>query len=1011
MLNGIHQGPRARSSFASFMSRGFILFYVLMFPAQVSLAAHAEAPSAAYTERVWQMQDGLPEQIVQAFAQTADRYLWIGTTGGLLRFDGARFQQYDRDNTPAFSDNDIFCLMVARDNTLWIGSEGGGLIRYRQGVFHAFGISEGLSNSFVRTVYQDGKGEIWIGTDNGLFRMSGEQVVRVDNTANLPAIAVHAVAQDKSGRLWVGGSRLIRIEGHSVREYPLQGEAGQNRVKSILVSEDGAIWVGTISGLQKMEPESIAAPGWQAAFTKVKEIDRTVRLLRQTSDGTLWIGTIGQGLYTYRGHHFSEMKAPANLPSNTVFSLLEDLERNIWIGTQVGMLRLSKTPVRTVVLPDAADSDAETVYQDHDGDIWVAAVNLFRVHHGKVSPQRFEGIRGVRIRNVFRDRDGALWIGTEGQGVYRQTNGRLTHYSMTEGLVNNFIRAFLQGGDGSIWIGTDEGVSRWRGQRFTNYQVRDGLSYFSIRSLLEDRNGDIWIGTERGVNHLRGESFVHDEVTEALKDEKVWALHQDADGGLWFGTRTAGLFRWRSGKLTHYTVAHGLASSGIYELLEDHHHNMWMSGPTGISVISRSELDAIADQAARSVSLVLYGASDGLQSIQMYGGEKPAGVLTDQGEVWFSSSKGPVRVSVNQPRPVGPAPVVIEQVTADGRDVALSGSVPLGPDNAKLEVHYGVVLLRSQERVRFRYRLQGFDRDWSEPTLGRVAYYTNLPPGKYQFRVAAFEMNNPEQITESALEIVQKPHFYRTVWFLACCVLLLAAIIFAAYQFRLGRLRARFHGVLAERNRLAREMHDTLIQGCTSVSAVLEAYSTFGHSDPKSKQDLLDCARVQLRSTIAEVREAVWDLRHRNGSVPAIAPLLQKMAEQISHEFNVPVECQISGKPFDIDQSTVHELLMVAREALYNAVRHAKPGKTALVADFDGNRFRLQVRDDGLGFDLQSESVLSEEHYGLIGMQERVTHIGGTFRLKSHPGAGTELTVELARKAVTPSEKVPDLTL
>jgi signal transduction histidine kinase len=354
---------------------------------------------------------------------------------------------------------------------------------------------------------------------------------------------------------------------------------------------------------------------------------------------------------------------------------------------------------------------------------------------------------------------------------------------------------------------------------------------------------------------------------------------------------------------------------------------------------------------------------------------------------------------------------VIEQVTADGRDVPPSRSVSLRPDNAKLEVHYGVVLLRSQERVRFRYMLQGFDRDWSEPTLGRVAYYTNLPPGRYQFRVAAFEMNNPEQITESSLEIDQRPHFYRTAWFLGCCVLLLAGIVFAAYQFRLGQLRARFHGVLEERSRLAREIHDTLIQGCTSVSAVLEAYSTFGNSDVESKQELLDCARVQLRSTIAEVREAVWDMRHSNEPAPAIAPLLQKMAEQVSHEFKVPVECQILGKPFDIAQSTGHELLMVAREALYNAVRHAQPSKVALIANFELEKFALRIHDDGSGFDPQSEAALSEEHYGLIGMQERVKHVGGTFQLKSRPGAGTDLAIEVPRKLMTRSTDGPDLTL
>ena len=217
------------------------------------------------------------------------------------------------------------------------------------------------------------------------------------------------------------------------------------------------------------------------------------------------------------------------------------------------------------------------------------------------------------------------------------------HYSTDEGLVNNFVRAFLQGRDGSVWIATDEGVSRWRHEGITNYQMRDGLAYFSTRSMLEDRRGDIWIGTDRGVSRLHGDAFETDGATEALKSEKVWAIHEDSDGGLWFGTRTGGLYRWRSGAMTRYTVADGLASNGIYELLEDGKNNFWISGPNGISTVSRRELDAMADHPSRPAAVTLYGVSDGLETIQMCGGEKPAGVLTTQGEVWFPSSKGPVR--------------------------------------------------------------------------------------------------------------------------------------------------------------------------------------------------------------------------------------------------------------------------------------------------------------------------------------------------------------------------------
>ncbi len=971
----------------------------LSFALPNTFALPLNKPPVAYTGRTWQMKDGLPEPTVQAFAQTADRYLWIGTTGGLLRFDGMRFVLYDRENTPAFAENNIFCLTVSRDNSLWIGTEGGGLIRYRNGSFRAFSSKDGLTNDFVRVVFQSRSGDIWIGTDNGLFRLAGEQIERVDNTGNVPLLAVHAITEDSRAGLWVGGSKLLRLQANEAVEFHLSGEASQNRVKSIAETLDGTIWVGAVSGLHRMIPSATGI-----IFQRIKEISGTVRFLHETSEGTFWIGTIGHGIYKYRDHQFSRLTAPDTLPSNSALNLFEDVEKNVWIGTQAGMLRLSKTPVRIVGLPDAADSDAETIYQDRDGDLWVAAANLFRFHEGTVTRYRFPGITGVRIRNVFRDNDGALWVGTEGNGAFRQRGANLFHYTTRQGLVNNFVRVFLQATDGSMWIATDEGVSRWQTQGFTNFRMRDGLCYFSTRALFQDRLGDIWVGTDRGVSRLHEGRFEKDAVTEALKNEKIWAILGDPDGGLWFGTRTGGLYRWRSGKLTHYTVKQGLASNSIYEMIEDRKDNFWISGPNGISVINRRELDAIADDPSLPLALTLYGISDGLETTQMYGAEKPGGVLTSQGEIWFASNRGPVRVSLDPVTPSSPAPVVIDQVVADGLELPSLRKITLGPDNAKVEMHYSVVMLQSQERIRFRYMLEGFDKNWTDASSRRAAYYTNLPPGGYRFRVAAFEMNSPTEISESAVEIIQKPHLYRTPWFLGCCLLLLAAAVWASHQFRLRQLHTRFQAVLDERSRLAREMHDTLIQGSAGVSALLEAHLSLDSSEKHAKEELLKCAREQIRSTMNEAREAVWNLRH-GGSATTIGPLLGKMTKQVSHEFGVPIDYQLSGKAFDLDQPTAHEVLMVVREALHNAVWHGQPTRVGVNVCFERNKLNVQVKDDGRGFDPELASSLPDGHYGLIGMRERVQRIGGKFILNTRSGAGTELTLQVPRNAFVHGER------
>jgi ligand-binding sensor domain-containing protein/signal transduction histidine kinase len=955
-----------------------------------STALALDDPSITYTARTWQMQDGLPEQTVQAFAQTRDRYLWIGTTGGLLRFDGAHFILYDRDNTPAFSENNIFNLTVAQDGTLWIATEGGGLIRYKEGSFVSYTAKDGLLNDFVRTVYQDSKGVVWIGNDTGLFRFVNGRIERVDNGGSVPYLAVHSIFEDNRGRLWAGGSRLLCLDGDSAREYHLQGEGSQNRVKSIIQTRDGTLWVGTIGGLHKMRPTS-------DSFKKVNETNGTVRFLHETTDGTLWIGTIGHGIYKYNDGAFTQLTAPGSLPSNTALNLFEDAENNIWIGTQAGMVRLSRTPIQTVALPDSSDYDAETVSQDHNGDLWVAAANLFRFHEGAVTRVNFPGIAGVRVRNVFRDREGALWIGTEGRGVFRENGPALTHYMTKDGLVNNFIRVFLQGRDGSVWIATDEGVSRWSHGKFTNYQMPDGLCYFSTRSLAEDHNGDIWVGTDRGVTRIHDGRPVTDAVTEALKSEKIWAIHEDSDGGLWFGTRNGGLYLWRAGNMVHYTTAQGLASNSIYEVLSDQAGTFWLSGPNGISAIDRKELDLTANDPSHPLTLRLYGISDGLETTQLYGAEKPGGVVTAKGDVLFASNKGLVRVPPERGHPSGPAPVVIDQVLADGHDIP-GEKISLAPDNSKLEIHYSVIQLSSQERVRFRYKLEGFDKNWTEASSRRVAYYTNLPPGTYRFRVAAFEMNNPQQVSEAAIEMNQKPHFYRTWWFLTFCVFLLAAGIWGGHEIRIRAVHARFQAVLAERSRLAREMHDTLIQGCAGVSALLEAHSSLGDNEPLAKESLLSYARTQLRTSINEAREAVWNLRNSNGRPASIGPMLGNMAQQMTAEFGVPVEYRFSGKPFDLTQSAAHDLLMVIREALHNAIHHGQPHSIQITTDFEKNALCAYVRDDGCGFGEATPPDSSNGHYGLVGMRERVKRIGGTLIIKSASGAGTELILRIPRR-------------
>jgi ligand-binding sensor domain-containing protein/signal transduction histidine kinase len=958
-------------------------------------AACARAQSGAlagYTRHVWQASDGLPEQTVQAFAQTPDGFLWIGTSGGLVRFDGVHFTVFDRQNTPALHENSVFCLRVSRDGALWIGTEGGGLVRYVHGEFRSWSTNEGLTNEFVRTLAEDAEGNIWVGTDNGLLRLKGDRFVRVDGTASVPMLAVHSIYRDRDGHLWVGGSKLLRIDGNHITEYTMRGEASQNRVKSILQTRDGTMWVGTVSGLNRM------APG-QTRFNRVNGITGTVRVLRQTTDGVLWIGTIGQGAYQYRAGGLTQITAPASLPSNTVLNFFEDDEKNFWIGTQSGMLRLTQAEVNIVPLPKANDSDFGTIYQDRDGSFWIGSTLLFRMKDSVVTPIMLPGMSGVHVRNVYRDRSGALWVGTDGDGVYRIAGDRIAHLTTRDGLSNNFVRALVQDRDGSVWVAADEGLNHIIGEgahwRIVSYQMRDGLAYFSTRALLQVHNGDVWIGTDRGLSHLHDGAFQTDAATTALAQTKIWAIHEDSDGSLWFGTRNNGLFRYRDGKLAHFTAADGLAGNAIYQILEDSAGHFWMSGPNGISLLNRHELDAQAETSPRSLALIFYSTADIGANTEIYGGTQPSGSITAAGDAWFPSSRGPVHIVPAQRPALPPPPLHIQSVLADGRPVSTASTVVLPPGNSRLAIAFTPIRLRSQDGLRFRYRLDGFENQWSAPTTARTADYTNLPPGRYLFRVESYEVNRPTAVSQASIAVVQRPFFYRTWWFLAICAALLALIVYGVYQYRVRQVRARFEAVLEERSRLAREMHDTVIQGCTGASALLEALSMEGGKDGA---ELMDFARLQLRTTINEARDAIWNMRQPAGDASSLGKKMESMTRQVGNEFQVPIAWAMYGTPFAVSDPVAHDLLMVAREAVSNSMLHGHPSRVEVSLTYKDRELLLNLSDDGCGFDAAQTEIPNGHHFGLKGMRERIERCGGEFRLSTAPGEGVRIAVRAPRR-------------
>jgi ligand-binding sensor domain-containing protein/signal transduction histidine kinase len=946
--------------------------------------------TAGYTRRLWRAQDGLPDQTVQAIAQTPDGYLWIGTKGGLLRFDGARFVVYDHTNTPGLSESSINCLSVSRDGSLWIGTEGGGLVRYRDQVFRTYPTAEGSSDSFVRVIFEDHRGVIWIGGDQGLFQVEDATLKHIDGIGQVPSVFVRAIVEDGEDNVWVGGTTLLRFDGQAVREYPLPGGPSFNLITSMLVARDGTFWMGTLSGLHTLLRSG--------ALRRVDAVLGTVQTLREISDSSVWIGTLGGGAFVEHNGALSALSAPDFLPSNTVLALFEDSEHNLWLGTQAGLLRLSRSLVAITPFPGASDSQFETVYQDRDSSVWAASTHLFHIRNGVITRATFPAIPNVRVRTLMRDRKGEWWIGTDGAGLYHLTDDHAIRY-ISPAVANDFIRVILQARDGSLWVGTDGGLSHLAAAGITNYNTPNGLSYFSVTALLEDHLGDIWVGTSRGLSHLHRGAFVNDNVTARLKHEKIWSIHEDPDNGLWFGTSN-GLYSLRAGTLALCTTAQGLAGNVIYQILEDGSSHLWLSGPNNVSRVDRHAIESALEPGTHPrISLTLYPISQDFDSAELYGGMQPAGFISPQHEVWFPSNEGPVHIQIPPKSPLShPSfPVVINRVAADGRELAVQPQVVIAPGHGSLEISFAAILLRSQEALRYRYKLEGFDHDWNEAWSRRTAYYTNLPPGRYRFRVEAYEVNNPSVVSEAAIEVDQQPHFYRTLGFFLACLCALLAAVFAIHRYRLRQVSMRFHAVIEERNRMAREMHDTVIQDCVGLSTLLEAVSSLDFTDKALSHELVDHAREQVVTTIDEARIAVWNLRHSDTRIEDIGVLVRGIAEQMHDRFGQPIACSVVGSAFPLSDRITHELVMIVREALWNAHAHAYSTRIEVRVAFTGDHLAIDVQDDGVGFDSAAVSDESELHYGLIGMRERAQRLGGELCIETSAGKGTVVRILLPR--------------
>ena len=977
----------------------------------------------------WKTDQGLPQNTVQTILQTRDGYLWIGTKEGLARFDGINFVTFDRHNTPQFLNHQIRGLREASKGAMWISTPNG-LVKYLNGAFTVFTNKDGLSSNNISSVYEDRSGQIWVATVNGLNKLLDEKFGSYSTANGLSHNSIQAILSDREGNLWVGtADGLNKIKDEKITQLP--EFAGRN-INTIFQSTSGEIFIGTTDGLYKYSNGKIEH------FTKRDGLsDNNIEVIAQDRAGRLWLGTpnglnqmedgkftnfttkqglpgnhIGQifenregvlwvgtshGLAQFVGGKFQTYNAGESIAHTSILSMFEDREGSLWIGTEVnGISQLKTKKFTTYTMREGLSANLiRSVFGGKKGEIWIGTkeggLNLLRNNQLINFPSK-QSLASSDILAIASDREENLWLGTP-TGLKRVRGGKVTNFSMKDGLSDDYVRSLFVDRRGILWIGTRRGVHQFKDGKFTPYTTMDGLASDLVGAICEDKSENIFIGTLNGLSQFKDEKFTNYNLASGLSNEVIISLYADADDTLWIGTLGGGLNRFKDGKFSHFTMTEGFPDDSIYHILEDDLGFLWMSSNKGIIRANKKELENFSASQQKLKEIFLYTTADGLETNECSGGGHPAGWQTADGKLWFATIKGvamidPARLKLNSTL----APVAVEKIVVDDQTFRAGKKIVLSPGKSRFDFYFTALSFITPQKNLFKYKLEGFDQDWIEAGTRRIASYTNIPAGEYKFRVIAANNDGVWNESGASINFYVQPHFYRTWWFYLLCLAAILTVIWYFYRVRVKLIEQQFSAVLSERNRLAREIHDTLAQGLAGISLQLELVARMLSIKPEAAKASLDQARQLVRSNLDEARRSVWDLRSQaleNNDLPAA---VSESAKQLTANTSTQVQVKVGGTYRQLSRLIEDNLLRITQEAITNAIKHAQADLIRVELNYEPKILRLTVNDNGRGFD---DKIQHDKHYGLVGMKERATQIGGNVTVNSQVNQGTEITVQV----------------
>ncbi len=922
-----------------------------------------------------------------ALLESREGFLWLGTREGLVRFDGATFEPFSRLNLPGFTHNEIQCLAETADGALWIGTAEPGLYRFQKGAIQALGQADGLPDLPIRRLLCDRSGTLWAAPAEGpLYRLVGSRFQALPSDGI--QLRIRALAESSNGTLWVGtaGSGLWRLRQARL----ILSALTTHEITSLAADSDDVVWVGTRAhGLLALQEGRLEAPGWARALPS-----RSVSALLLDHQGSLWIGVEQRGLFRRNPAGLLEAAPESSRTRSTILSLLDDRSGALWSGGEAHGLRvIHPLPFRSIPITRSdPEEPVRAVCQDSQGTVWCLTGDhsLGFLRQGRI--ERFPKKGGLEspFSALWPRRAGGLWLGAGTGEIQIYEQNRLRRIKWPEGPQPDAILSLYEDSTGTLWAATlRHGVFAFP----LNGSPRIYPTALGVLAMTGGGPGPLYLASPSlGLGILDSGQLLWKGRKEGLASSGAQSLHLDQEGCLWVGTPD-GLRLYLEGSFRVFPERPGPLLMGIRSILEDAKGQLWLSTRMGVYRATRKALlKGLSDPGP--IPLVAFDQSDGMPSREVSGGAQPLGWLTPEGDLYFPTSRGLAHLGSPNQTPSGPRlPLFFLKAESDEAVLPNADPIEIQAGTHRFEIYYTAPSLTRSEKVRFRYRLEGLETAWNEVGDRRFAAYSNLPPGTYRFALQAWRIDEEGPPGELFRSVRVEPFFYQRPLFWILIVLGAGAFGWWLLRLRLQQIEAST-AVLAERNRMAREIHDHLAQGFTGVMLQLEAAEaklTRMQGDPEPILTRIEHARNLAAASLQEARQSVMSLRPRKPEGTDLLGALHVLSDRLLAGTNIQVELAQTGRPRALGGHLEEELLRMAQEALTNALRHGKAQWVRVVLQFEGRQVCLSIADDGQGFDPSTQAA----GYGLRSIRESIKQLKGHLDIDSSQGLGSRITITI----------------